>query len=402
MGLRMRPPRPERGPFRGRAAEGMLGLQVLRGLPMPSPPPLTSYGDDDDDDEGNDEVDDDDGVEKPLMMLGTCTCVGEAACVECVTVAPPGEDTKARAETELLIPLTVVLLRMIAETEQEVYAWSSGCPQTAAVAEDATWSCAAWPPRSRTSSPDTVLLRAGSPSPPRSARRRRGRSSSEGSGTSMVDVLGALGEHEGLSWEAESERSQNGHLAARSPGTPTPTPTRSGSAVSTPLALGRVSAPSGCLRMAAPAEATHMYDIEEEVSMGFPAYVARVFHYGGCSGAAYVVALIYLVRLLRREASACPERTPVRFTGDSAHRLFMASAVVAAKYLDDHYYSNDHYAKIAGLPLAELNALELDFLFRISFDLRVNPYEYRRVRAYLDAIREDYAARKRHAALAGL
>ena len=114
------------------------------------------------------------------------------------------------------------------------------------------------------------------------------------------------------------------------------------------------------------------------------------------------MALIYLVRLLRREASASSERNQVRFTGDSAHRLFMASAVVAAKFLDDHYYSNDHYAKIAGLPLAELNALELDFLFRISFDLRVNPYEYRKVRAYLDSIREEYAACKRRAALAGL
>ena len=216
----------------------------------------------------------------------------------------------------------------------------------------------------------------------------------------MVDILAALGEHEGLSWEAIDERSHIGHSEARSPGTPTQTP--SGSTAGTPLAFGQVSAPSGCLRMAAPAEATDIYDIEQEVSMGFPAYVARVFHYGGCSGAAYVVALIYLVRLLRREGSACTERTPVRLTGDSAHRLFVVSTVVAAKYLDDHFYSNDHYAKIAGLPLAELNTLELDFLFRIRFDLRVNPYEYRRVRAYLDAVREDFAARKRQTASAGV
>jgi hypothetical protein len=33
--------------------------------------------------------------------------------------------------------------------------------------------------------------------------------------------------------------------------------------------------------------------------------------------------------------------------------------VIAAKYLDDEYYKNTYYASIGGIPVAELNSLEV-------------------------------------------
>jgi hypothetical protein len=40
-----------------------------------------------------------------------------------------------------------------------------------------------------------------------------------------------------------------------------------------------------------------------------------------------------------------------------AHRLFMITVVLAAKFLDDSFYKNTFYAKVAGFNSAELNQL---------------------------------------------
>ncbi|KAI9301047.1 hypothetical protein BJ944DRAFT_12247, partial [Cunninghamella echinulata] len=47
------------------------------------------------------------------------------------------------------------------------------------------------------------------------------------------------------------------------------------------------------------------------------------------------------------------------------------SVVVASKFTSDVYYPNSRYAKVGGLPLLELNQLELEFLFLCDFQLLV-------------------------------
>lgn len=41
----------------------------------------------------------------------------------------------------------------------------------------------------------------------------------------------------------------------------------------------------------------------------------------------------------------------------------------AAKFSQDRYYTNTHYARVGGLPSRELKALELEFLARIHYTL---------------------------------
>ena len=56
----------------------------------------------------------------------------------------------------------------------------------------------------------------------------------------------------------------------------------------------------------------------------------------------------------------------------------MNSVVLAAKTFDDNFYTNTHYAKVGGIPVEELNCLELDFLFNINFSLYVSCEDYQR------------------------
>lgn len=57
------------------------------------------------------------------------------------------------------------------------------------------------------------------------------------------------------------------------------------------------------------------------------------------------------------------------------HRLLIAGVTVASKFFSDVFYTNSRYAKVGGLPLAELNALELQFLLLNGFDLLVQAKE---------------------------
>lgn len=48
----------------------------------------------------------------------------------------------------------------------------------------------------------------------------------------------------------------------------------------------------------------------------------------------------------------------------------------AAKFFDDQYYNNAYYAKVGGVPCIEMNALEVEFLFKTNFTLFVTTETY--------------------------
>ncbi|KAL4920354.1 cyclin-domain-containing protein [Aspergillus aurantiobrunneus] len=53
------------------------------------------------------------------------------------------------------------------------------------------------------------------------------------------------------------------------------------------------------------------------------------------------------------------------------HRLVIAGVTCASKFFSDVFYTNSRYAKVGGLPLAELNHLELQFLLLNDFRLSI-------------------------------
>ncbi|PLB36616.1 putative cyclin-dependent protein kinase complex component [Aspergillus candidus] len=53
------------------------------------------------------------------------------------------------------------------------------------------------------------------------------------------------------------------------------------------------------------------------------------------------------------------------------HRLVIAGVTCASKFFSDVFYTNSRYAKVGGLPLLELNHLELQFLLLNDFRLSI-------------------------------
>ena len=118
-----------------------------------------------------------------------------------------------------------------------------------------------------------------------------------------------------------------------------------------------------------------------------------------------MLALIYIDRLIQRNNFI--------LSGLNVHRVVITSVMLAAKFFDDQvdssaqappalgtdatghdirnvpplpprppttqYFNNAYYAKVGGVPCVELNQLEVDFLFRVNFSLRVTSDDFFRV-----------------------
>ena len=93
-------------------------------------------------------------------------------------------------------------------------------------------------------------------------------------------------------------------------------------------------------------------------------YLYRVSNYAKCSDSCFIIALVYLDRLI--------ETRSVALTVLNVHRLIITSVLVAAKMYEDEYFNNSFYARLGGVSVAELNALELEFVKLISFCTHVD------------------------------
>lgn len=58
-------------------------------------------------------------------------------------------------------------------------------------------------------------------------------------------------------------------------------------------------------------------------------------------------------------------------------RMFLASLIIASKYLQDRNYANNAWSKICGLPVQEINAIERRFLELIEYNLFIGEDRYK-------------------------
>ncbi|KAF8776222.1 hypothetical protein HU200_003759 [Digitaria exilis] len=131
--------------------------------------------------------------------------------------------------------------------------------------------------------------------------------------------------------------------------------------------LASADAPASSMALA-PASAFRA-TVRPEISVR--AYMARIARFAGCSPACYVVAYVYLDRLLRRGGRR--GRGALAVDSYSVHRLLITAVLAAVKFMDDVCYNNAYFARVGGISLPEMNYLEVDFLFGVGFDLNVSP-----------------------------
>ena len=112
------------------------------------------------------------------------------------------------------------------------------------------------------------------------------------------------------------------------------------------------------------------FESDEVLPVSVHRYIKRIRQYTKISANVLILALIYLNRLKKIHRS-------LKLTSNNIQRLYLVACLIAAKYLEDHVYSNKRWANVGDLSLKELNHLEACFLFTVCFDLKVSPEEYR-------------------------
>lgn len=77
-------------------------------------------------------------------------------------------------------------------------------------------------------------------------------------------------------------------------------------------------------------------------------YCARIHKYASCSPECFVLALVYIDRLIQRNS--------LLLTSLNVHRIIITAIMLAAKFFDDQYFNNAYYAKVGGVPTSEVRA----------------------------------------------
>ncbi len=65
------------------------------------------------------------------------------------------------------------------------------------------------------------------------------------------------------------------------------------------------------------------------------------------------------------------------------YRIILTNVLVAIKYNEDDYYSNDFYAKVGGITLQEINSLEYECVKLLNHKLFVDEDFYKKYEVYL-------------------
>jgi len=93
-------------------------------------------------------------------------------------------------------------------------------------------------------------------------------------------------------------------------------------------------------------------------------YLERIARYTNCSEECFVLALIYIDRLIKNNEDFL-------LVSLNVHRLIITGIMVSAKFFDDQYFNNAYFGKVGGVSCKEIDLLEIEFLFMLNFNLYV-------------------------------
>jgi hypothetical protein len=129
-------------------------------------------------------------------------------------------------------------------------------------------------------------------------------------------------------------------------------------------------------------------------SIDLQSYLGRILKYAPCSAECFLAMIIYLEsvcsgRLLCEDSvgqnisdvesrlanTHIQSQAKIVLTSYNIHRLIVTATMISIKFLSDVFYTNLHFSRVGGIPVQELNLLELDFLKMCDFSLMITAEE---------------------------
>ncbi|CAG8437691.1 8984_t:CDS:2 [Funneliformis mosseae] len=111
-------------------------------------------------------------------------------------------------------------------------------------------------------------------------------------------------------------------------------------------------------------------------SIDIHSYLSRILKYCPTTNECFLSLLVYFDRMSKNAIATTGK--PFSIDSFNIHRLIIAGIMVSSKFFSDVFFTNSRYAKVGGLPVAELNQLELEFLILNDFRLAITVEELQR------------------------
>ena len=123
------------------------------------------------------------------------------------------------------------------------------------------------------------------------------------------------------------------------------------------------------------------FTCENIPSISIKDYFLRLSKHAKVNESTIILILIYIDRICNMNHFI--------LTYYNIHKLILAAFVLAIKYNEDNYYSMVYYSKIGGVPVAELNKLEFEYLILIGFSLFVHTQLFEKYYNDLMSLKDD-------------
>jgi hypothetical protein len=111
------------------------------------------------------------------------------------------------------------------------------------------------------------------------------------------------------------------------------------------------------------------FDAKEVPEITIKEFLGRFTIYLKTDSSTYIVANILIERLVKLNPG-------LHVTPLNIHRLLATAITLTEKVLNDFYWRNTDYAIVGAIANEELNALEVEFIKGINYDLKVGKEEY--------------------------
>lgn len=121
-----------------------------------------------------------------------------------------------------------------------------------------------------------------------------------------------------------------------------------------------------------------IFEMKNLPKISFKDYLLRINEYLKPEKSTILLALMYIDDLYSNS------NAKLTISWNNVYKTFLTAIVIAIKFNEDEYDSNTIFAKVGGIPLEELNKLEIEFCKLMKFGFSVNLKSFNEYKLFLE------------------
>ena len=118
------------------------------------------------------------------------------------------------------------------------------------------------------------------------------------------------------------------------------------------------------------------FEIKSNPNISLKNYLSRILKYTKPQPSTIIISLILIDKFC--------ETSKINLNKKNIHKIFLTSIIVAIKYNEDEYFTNNYYAKVGGILQKELFNLEYMFLTLLNFNIFIDEKIYNNYKDKID------------------